>query len=113
MSDVALAAALIRQVEPRRHMPVKEWISATARRLGWHYSRTKAVWYEDARRIDAREMDALRSALIKDARREHENLRARLAGLGAALAAVDPDFHGQTVAWTRELGSGHGSVDRA
>lgn len=39
---------------------VKSAINRAARRLGFNCSRTKDLWYGDARRIDAREMDQLR-----------------------------------------------------
>lgn len=101
MSDVAFAADLIRQVEPRRHMPVKEWISVTARRLGWPYSRAKAVWYEDARRIDAAEMDALRAAIrereMRKLSHDYREQVDRIARLKAALAVVDEEFHREQI----------------
>src|SRR5690242_14970179 len=47
--------------EPR---PVGDSVNAaikrSAKRLGFSYSRTKGIWYGDARRIDSREMDRLR-----------------------------------------------------
>lgn len=117
MSDVAYAADLIRQIEPRRNMSVKEWIVVTARRLGWSYSRAKAVWYGDARRIDAREMDALRAAVrARETRSLAHDYRSqvdRIARLKAALAVVDEEFHReQILGMERSLG-GRGDVDRA
>lgn len=62
MSSVAEASLLIRKVaEPR---PVGDKVKAAIRRaaqmLGFPFSRAKDIWYEDARRIDPVEMDALR-----------------------------------------------------
>ncbi|MGY4480085.1 hypothetical protein [Bradyrhizobium sp. USDA 3364] len=39
---------------------VKTAILRASRRLGMSFNRTKDIWYGDARRIDAREMDRLR-----------------------------------------------------
>jgi hypothetical protein len=83
MSPVSEAAILIRRVaEPR---PVGDKVKAAIRRaaqaLGFSFSRAKDIWYEDARRIDASEMDALREQ----------------AGIYEAVAAKlrhqDEDFH--------------------
>jgi hypothetical protein len=83
MSPVSEAAILIRRVaEPR---PVGDSVKAAIRRaaqaLGFSFSRTKDIWYGDARRIDVSEMDALREQ----------------AGIYAAVAAKlryqDEDFH--------------------
>jgi hypothetical protein len=116
MSDVCLAAELIRQVEPRRHMSVKEWINTTARRLGWPYSRAKAVWYEDARRIDAGEMDALRAAIRARETRKLSNDYSiqidRIARLKAALAVVDEEFHREQIAGMERELRRRGDVDR-
>lgn len=96
MSDVCLAADLVRQVEPREHRSVKEWIGVTARRLGWPYSRTKAVWYGDARRIDAGEMEALKAAQkhveIRKLGHEYEDITSRIERLQAALAVVSEEI---------------------
>ena len=117
MSDVAYAADLIRQIEPRRDLSVKQWIVVTARRLGWPYSRAKAVWYADARRIDASEMDALRAAIRERETRslshEFKHQVDRIARLKAALAVVDEEFHReQILGMERQLG-GRGDVDSA
>lgn len=117
MSDVVFAAELIRRVEPRRHMSVKEWIGVTARRLGWPYSRTKAVWYEDARRIDASEMDAIKAAIVaRETRKLSHDYKAqldRIARLQAALAVVDEEFHGDQIAGMEQQLHRRGDVDRS
>lgn len=51
--------------------------------------RARSIWEGTARRIDAEEMDALRLAEIEESKREHKELRARLAALDAKLARVD------------------------
>jgi hypothetical protein len=117
MSDVVFAAELIRRVEPRRHMSVKEWIGTTARRLGWPYSRTKAVWYEDAKRIDAAEMDAIRAAILaRETRKlasDHRTQLDRIARLKAALAVVDEEFHCEQIVGMERQFRRRGDVDRA
>lgn len=96
MSDVALAATLAHEIAPAGRT-VGQQIAAVARKLGWSRSRTISIWYGEARRIDAREMDQLRAA--RDARRlqeashEYRELRARIARLEAALAITDEAFH--------------------
>jgi hypothetical protein len=60
MSSVSKASVLLRSVAtPRRN--IKATITAIATHLGWSHSRTRDVWYADARRIDSDEMDALRA----------------------------------------------------
>jgi hypothetical protein len=72
------ARALIRQcAEPRRVGElVKETIFRTSRRLDLPISRTRDIWYGDARRIYAEEMDRLRRG-------------AEEAELAQALAAIE------------------------
>ena len=41
---------------------IETLISNVARKVGFTYSRAKAIWYREARRIDSTEMDALRKA---------------------------------------------------
>lgn len=96
MHDVAVAQEMVRQIVPRDHRSVKEWITATARSLGWSYNRTKNIWYGEARRIDGFEKDALRRAkarkrqhTIEEIRREQKELRNRLSELDATLASLD------------------------
>jgi hypothetical protein len=82
-SEFAEAAELVRQAaEPR---PVGDSVKAAIRRaankLGWPHSRVKNVWYREARRIDAHEMDALRG------------LAQRYANIATTLRHQDEDFH--------------------
>lgn len=96
MSSVAEASILLKQVAGRRAASdsVKALIHRAARRLHWKQSRTKDIWYEDARRIDSFEMDTLRA---EAARVEIEEARTRLLALRNGLAATDPDFHRDTI----------------
>ncbi len=117
MSDVAFASSLVRGVVPASAGDtIGARIRAAAQRLGWPHSRTRDVWYQQARRIDAREMDQLRTARreVKEADHGIQELRARLARLEAFLAVADEDFHQPAIEDVRrslrELG---GVVDRA
>jgi hypothetical protein len=70
---------------------VKAAISRARRRLGWSYSRTRAVWYADIRiKLAAYELDELRAravALRLDRERDrYESLADRIARLESALA---------------------------
>ncbi|QIG72975.1 hypothetical protein EVB98_053 [Rhizobium phage RHph_N3_2] len=51
--------------------------------------RARSIYEGTARRIDSEEMDALRAAIVMEAKREHEELRARLAALDEKIAAHD------------------------
>src|SRR5229473_3369980 len=66
-SSIDEARALVRQcAEPRPAGElVKEAIFRASRRLEMPVSRTRDVWYGDARRIDAEEMDRLRRGAEK------------------------------------------------
>lgn len=59
--------------------------------------RIRQLWEGKAARVDGEEKDALREAQIEEARRERNELRARLDRLDAALAMVDEEFHGPTL----------------
>lgn len=92
MSSVNEASVLVRCVAEPREVgdSVKAAIVRAARRLGFSFSRTKDLWYADARRIDAAEMDKLRDVAAK---REANALRAQLLAARNALAATDEEFH--------------------
>lgn len=51
--------------------------------------RARSIYEGTARRIDSEEMDALRAAIVMEAKREHEELRARLAALDEKIADWD------------------------
>lgn len=96
MSSVAEASTLLKRLvadEPTG-TKIKGLIDAAAKKVGWKFSRTKDVWYEDARRIDAHEMDRLRDVIAK---READALKKQLAGLRSKLAATDPKLHRPTI----------------
>ena len=100
------ASVLVRLVaEPRpAGDSVKAAIGRAARRVGFTFVRTKNLWYGDARRIDAAEIDTLRRATAQrrdnlDAgRAEARDAITRLSAMRAALVAKDPDFFGPDIA---------------
>lgn len=120
MSAPSEASGLVRRVAEPRPVgdSVKAAIRRASRRLGFSPSRTKDLWYSNARRIDAEEMDALRRAARQ--RREEDNARAdaclaieRLVALRAALAAADENFHRATIAALDDALRGMGTEIRA
>src|SRR5258705_13259522 len=66
-SSITEAKALVQRcAEPRlAGDQVKAAILRASRRLGLSFNRTKDIWYGDARRIDAEEMDMLRQAAFR------------------------------------------------
>lgn len=92
MSSVSEASSLVRRVAEPRDVgdSVKAAIVRAARRLGFPFSRTKDLWYGDARRIDAAEMDRLRDLAAK---REAALLRDKILAARNLLAAGDAEFH--------------------
>jgi hypothetical protein len=77
VSSISEAQALVRRcAEPRpAGDQVKAAILRSSRRLGFLFTRTKDIWYGDARRIDAAEMDRLRQGA------EHAELAHAVAGI--------------------------------
>jgi hypothetical protein len=71
---------------------VKAAIGRASRRIGWSFSRTRAIWYADVRiRLGADELDDLRSKarVRRDerARDPYQVLMERIARLESAIAA--------------------------
>jgi len=118
-SSIEEAQALIRQcAEPRpAGDQVKAAVRRASRRLDLPFSRTRDIWYGDARRIEAREMDRLRQeasrteltnaiASIETLRKQmlasrSDAARQVVAGLDAALCAL-----GRKVGQGEEFGTG-------
>lgn len=93
---------------------VKLAIGRAARSLKWSFTRTRDIWYGNARRLDAHEMDKLRSlerkhldALAEPDLRKHV---AQIAALRARLNALDPDFHRNDIAALDYLLSAKGEL---
>lgn len=111
-SSIAEGQALVRRcAEPRpAGDQVKAAVLRASRLLKFPFSRTRSIWYGEARRIDANEMDRLRQEAAKAdlARAAHsiEVLRSRVLGsnsaasghvtaaLTAALHALGADTNG-------------------
>ena len=96
MSDVVLAQGMIREAFPKElYGGYKAAVYAAYRfispRVGKRFTerRARAIWDGEARRIDMEEADALRAALIEEAKNETARLRARLAALDEKIAAFD------------------------
>lgn len=92
---------------------VKAAIGRSAKRLKWSFTRTRDVWYGDARRIVVREMDALREIERRrdeaaDAAERRQRLE-QLAVLRTRLHMRDPDFHREDIAALDWMLSGRGS----
>jgi hypothetical protein len=101
MSAVLEAQTLVRSIAEPRAVgdSVKVSINKAARRLGFTFSRAKDIWYGDARRIDAAEIDRLREIAnrnrIEAARKSVLELRDSLAGSNEGSyreAAVTLDY---------------------
>src|SRR6266550_8621746 len=84
-SECEACNLLHRAARPLAGESVKDAINRVARHLRWNFARTKAVWYGEARRIDAHEMDQLRRLASEQA--------ARYQRLAEAMRNVDPDFY--------------------
>ena len=102
MNCTAEASHLLRRAaEPRpADDSIKAAIVRAARRAGIGYERAKSIWYGEARRIDAHEMDRLRAVAAERqakreeaARNEWNELADRIAAIEARLASIDEDFY--------------------
>lgn len=109
MSDIVLAQGMIREAFPKElYGGYKSAVYAAYRfmspRVGKRFTerRARAIWDGEARRIDMEEADALRTALIEEAKNETARLRARLASLDAKIAAFDALTASQAVAADRQ-----------
>ncbi len=85
MSDVAVAQQLLHEAFADAGMSVKARLRKAAVVLRLPPRRVRAIWYGEARRIDAHEMEAIRNAQAKA-------VAARLSRMRAALARIDPEF---------------------
>ena len=93
VSAVVEACQLLRKVAEPRPIgdSVKSAITRAARRVGFPIARAENIWRQEARRIDAEEMDALRRVAMQkqesSARDEIAELRARIARIEALVAS--------------------------
>lgn len=105
MSDICAAQNLLRDAFPvRRYGKVEaafyeahRFISRRVRK-DFTERRTRSIWEGTAKRIDAEEMEALKAALQEEARREQNELRARLASLDEKIAAFEARAHREALA---------------
>lgn len=81
---------LHRTAKPLAGESVKDAINRVARQLHWNFARTKAIWYREAKRIDAHEMDELRRLANEQA--------ARFERIAQAMRNTDPDFYSEDIA---------------
>lgn len=86
-------------IDPR--IPLKSAIPGLASRLGLSARRVRALWNGEARRIDADEIKALRSAALQNEVVHARKQVARLQAMAARLEAVDADFHAPDIAAAR------------
>ena len=81
-------------------------IDRAAKECGLSFTRTRDIWYGNARRIEAGELEQIEAALTrkrtKVAKNELHELKTRIARLEALLASTDPDFHSETLAALRD-----------
>jgi hypothetical protein len=91
-TSIEEAKVLVKQCAEPRPVgdSVREAIRRASRRLGFRSNRTKDIWYGDARRIEAEEMDRLRKgaalAQLAAAVESMEILRDRLRAIRSPLA---------------------------
>lgn len=115
MNAVAEASIRLRRIAEPRPVgdTVKEAINRSARRVSKFLrqsgfgpmtaTRAEDLWRQEARRVDAEEMDAIRAAdaaaerVIEEARNALAEHDARIARL-EALLVQDEEFHGDQVA---------------
>ncbi len=104
MSSVIEASTLIRVIGGDG--PVKSAVYRASRKLGWAHSRTKDIWYKNARRINAEEMDRLRQLALQC---EREQAIADVVALRRHMAAGPARLHSAAIAALdtalRELGA--------
>jgi len=109
MSDAFYAQNLLKEAFPEsRYGSVKGAIFAAYRFVSPKVTkevtprRIRSIRDGTARRIDAEEMEALKAAIIEEAHREQQELRARLAALDKKVAAFAARSSGEPVAGSGE-----------
>lgn len=110
MSASAEAATLVRELaEPR---PIGDTVKAALRRaarlVGFSPGRTKAIWYGEARRINAEEIDILRAT---NARRREQI--GKLVAVRSAVAAEGSGLDSESVSRFIDMVRRMGAEDRA
>lgn len=81
-------------------------IDRAAKECGLSFTRTRDIWYGNARRIEAEEYQQVMAARarkrVKVAKNELHELKTRIARLESLLASTDADFHSETLAALRD-----------
>lgn len=85
---IGLAIAALKRIERKLDPRVLR-----ERNREWTERRVRAIVDEEARRIDAYEIEDLKKMQIAEARIELDRSRERAARMAAFLAAQDADFH--------------------
>lgn len=118
MSDAAFAAELIREVagprgpdEPKKALWFKAYKALHRLNSRWTERRVRALWAQEAARIEYREIREMQQAIenqrrINEARREHSDFLAETERLAALLAAQDEAFHSHSIEALRSLARG-------
>lgn len=90
-----------------RALPVE---TLRARPRQWTERRVKALWHQEARRVDHYEIEDLTAVAVEEARIERQRLRAREARLEALLASAVASDHRED---DQQIGGMVGGLDRA
>lgn len=116
------AARMTREIVPAMDgQNGKSRIAIAARKLGWKWSRARAVWHGDSRiRLRSEEADQLRAALARkksEATNDLHQLRSEMARLASLLERIDPDFHSADIDplrhAVRQMDRTRGRLDRS
>ena len=76
----------------------------------WTERRVRSIVDNEARRIDAYEIEDLNKVKLEEAKHDFQRSTARAARLATLLSAQDEDFHGPEIDRLRELARGVGSA---
>ncbi len=83
--------------------PFKAYAPPLASRLRLTVRRLRAIIYGEARRIDADELDRIRSIAAPKSLPIEETHARQLEAIASALEAQDPDFHRSTIDLHRNM----------
>ncbi len=98
---IGLAIAALKRVE--RALPAEV---LRARKRQWTERRVRSIVDEEARRIDAYEIEDLKRVAVAEARHDYRKSTERAARLAAFLAHQDPDFHSEEIAFQSAMARG-------
>lgn len=75
----------------------ERWLERAARKIGLTYRQTKALFYCEVHDPRASVVEKVRSAALKEARREAAALATRFETIAGAMHAADQDFYSADV----------------